>query len=133
MATSPLNTLHSLYSRHHRDLKLLSLLARVRNSGSLLRSNICNSFLAEISYSLYGVVRHNGVSLRRELTVLGILLAREKILLNGRELQDKRFPTLSSRGSTYTRCPKSSFLYFFSTNSTRMLSLTKLASQIKGA
>ena len=38
----PLNTVNSLYSRHCRDLKLVSSLARVRNSGSLFQSNVCN-------------------------------------------------------------------------------------------
>ena len=42
------NTVNSLCSGHCRDLKLVSSVARVRNSGSLFQSNVCNSFLPEI-------------------------------------------------------------------------------------
>ena len=41
-------TVNSLYSGHCRDLKLVSSVARVRNSGSLFQSNVCNSFLPGI-------------------------------------------------------------------------------------
>ena len=43
-----LNTVNSLYSGHCRDLKLVSSLARVRNSGSLFQSNVCNLFFPGI-------------------------------------------------------------------------------------
>ena len=39
---------NSLYSGHCRDLKLVSFVARVRNSGSLFQSNVCNLFLPGI-------------------------------------------------------------------------------------
>ena len=42
------NTVNSLYSGHCRDLKLVSSVARVRNSGSLFQSNVCNFFLPGI-------------------------------------------------------------------------------------
>ena len=42
------NTVNSLYSGHCRDLKLVSFVARVRNSGSLFQSNVCNLFLPGI-------------------------------------------------------------------------------------
>ena len=42
------NAVNFLYGRHCRDLKLVSLLARVRTSGSLFQSNICNLFLPGI-------------------------------------------------------------------------------------
>ena len=35
-------TVNFLYSGHCRDLELVSSLARVRNSGSLFQSNVCN-------------------------------------------------------------------------------------------
>ena len=41
-------TVNSLYSGHSRDLKLVSSVARVRNSGSLFQSNVCNLFLPGI-------------------------------------------------------------------------------------
>ena len=41
-------TVNSLYSGHRRDLKLVSSVARVRNSGSLFQSNVCNLFLPGI-------------------------------------------------------------------------------------
>ena len=41
-------TVNSLYSGHCRDLELMSSLARVRNSGSLFQSNVCNLFLPRI-------------------------------------------------------------------------------------
>ena len=41
-------TVNSLYSRHSRDLELVSSLAGVRNSGSLPESNFCNLFLLGI-------------------------------------------------------------------------------------
>ena len=40
------NRVNSLYSGHCRELEVVSSLARVRNSGSLFQSNICNLFLA---------------------------------------------------------------------------------------
>ena len=43
-----LYTVNSLYSGHYRDLKLVSSVARVRNSGSLFQSNVCNLFLPGI-------------------------------------------------------------------------------------
>ena len=42
------NTVNSLYSGHCWDLKLVSSVARVRNSGSLFQSNVCNLFLPRI-------------------------------------------------------------------------------------
>ena len=42
------NTVNFLYSGHCRDLKLVSSVARVRNSGSLFQSNVCNFFLPGI-------------------------------------------------------------------------------------
>ena len=42
------STVNSLYSGHCRDLKLVSSVARVRNSGSLFQSNVCNLFLPGI-------------------------------------------------------------------------------------
>ena len=42
------STVNSLYCGHCRDLELVSLLARVRNSGSLFQSNVCNLFLPGI-------------------------------------------------------------------------------------
>ena len=65
------NTVNSLYSGHRRDLKLVSSLARVRNSGNLFQSNVCNLFFPGI-YSccpFYWGVRYSEVSARRELTV----------------------------------------------------------------
>ena len=41
-------TVNSLYSGHYRDLGLVSSLARVRNSGKSLQSNICDLCLAGI-------------------------------------------------------------------------------------
>ena len=41
-------TVNSLYSGHCRDLEVVSSLVRVRNSGSLFQSNVCNLFLAGI-------------------------------------------------------------------------------------
>ena len=41
-------TVNSLCSGHRRDLKLVSSVARVRNSGSLFQSNVCNLFLPGI-------------------------------------------------------------------------------------
>ena len=55
----------ALYSGHCRGLKLVSSLARVRNSGSLFKSNVCNLFLP----GNLAAVRIIGVSARRELTV----------------------------------------------------------------
>ena len=40
------NTVNSLYSGHCRDLELVSSLARVRKSGTLFQSNVCNLFFA---------------------------------------------------------------------------------------
>ena len=45
---SLINTVNSLYRGHCRGLELMSSLARVRNSGSLLQSNVCNLFLPGI-------------------------------------------------------------------------------------
>ena len=52
-SNAPLNslkwtTVNSLYSGYYRDLELVSSLARVRNSGSLFQSNVCNLFLPGI-------------------------------------------------------------------------------------
>ena len=41
-------TVNSLYSGHCRDLEAVSSLARVRNSGSLFQSSVCNMFLPGI-------------------------------------------------------------------------------------
>ena len=38
-------TVNSLYCGHPRDRDLVSLIARVRNSGNLFQSNICDPFL----------------------------------------------------------------------------------------
>ena len=43
------NTVNFLYSGHCRDLKLVSSVARVRNSGSLFQSNVCNFFARNLS------------------------------------------------------------------------------------
>ena len=40
-------TVKSLYCGHNRGLEVVSLLARVRNSGSLFQSNVCNLFSRE--------------------------------------------------------------------------------------
>ena len=64
------NTVNSLYSGQFRVLKLVSSVARVRNSGSLFQSNVCNFFCPEfICCPYYRGVRYSGVSARRELTV----------------------------------------------------------------
>ena len=64
------NTVNSLYSGHFRVLKLVSSVARVRNSRSLFQSNVCNFFCPEfICCPYYRGVRYSGVSARRELTV----------------------------------------------------------------
>ena len=55
----------ALYSEHCRDLKLVSSLATVRNSGSLFKSNFCNLFLPGNLAALCII----GVFARRELTV----------------------------------------------------------------
>ena len=55
----------ALYSGHCRDLKLVSSLATVRNSGSLLKSNFCNLFLL----GNLAAVCIIGVFARRELTI----------------------------------------------------------------
>ena len=55
----------ALYSGHCRDLKLVSSLATVRNSGSLFTSNLCNLLLP----GNLAAVRIIGVSARRELTI----------------------------------------------------------------
>ena len=55
----------ALYSGHCRDLKLVSSLATVRNSGSLFKSNFCNLFLPGNLAALCII----GVFARRELTV----------------------------------------------------------------
>ena len=39
------DTINSLYGGHFRDFELVSSLARVRNSGSLILSNLCSLFL----------------------------------------------------------------------------------------
>ena len=41
-------TVNSLYSGQCRDLELVSSVARVRNNGSLFRTNVCNLFLPRI-------------------------------------------------------------------------------------
>ena len=53
------------YRAHCRDLKLVSSFARVRNSGSLFKSNVYNLFLP----GNLAAVRIIGVSARRELTL----------------------------------------------------------------
>ena len=47
-ATTVTTTVNSLYCGHCGDLELVSSLARVRNSGSLFQSIICNLFLPGI-------------------------------------------------------------------------------------
>ena len=65
-----LNTVNSLYSGHCRDLKLVSSLARVRNSESLFQSILCNFFYRGFSCCpYYRGVHNSGVSARRKLTV----------------------------------------------------------------
>ena len=64
----------SLYSGHCRDLELVSLLARVRNSGSL-----CQSIYFCLGFSCcpyYWGVRYSGVSARRELSLKWIFCSR---------------------------------------------------------
>ena len=41
-------TVNSLYCGHLLDRELVSLIARVRNSGNLVQSNVCNLFLPGI-------------------------------------------------------------------------------------
>ena len=82
------NTVNSLYSGHCWDLKLVSSVARVRNSGSLFQSNVCNLFLPRI-YLL---------SARRELTVVifsshGCMVL-ESISLSFDKMQVKLFPNI---------------------------------------
>ena len=60
----------ALYSGHCRDLKLVSSLATVRNSGSLFKSNFCNLFLP----GNLAAVRIIGVSAKRELTTPILLI-----------------------------------------------------------
>ena len=59
-----------IYSGHCRDLKLESSFARLRNSGSLFKSNVCNLFLP----GNLAAVRIIGASARRELTVRVVLI-----------------------------------------------------------
>ena len=64
------NTVNSLYSGHCRDLKLVSSVARVRNSGSLFQSNVCNFFARNLSaVRIIGESVIAGCPQRRELTV----------------------------------------------------------------
>ena len=55
----------ALYSGHCRDLKLVSSLATVCNSGSLFKSNVCNLFLPGNLAAVHII----GVFARRELTI----------------------------------------------------------------
>ena len=48
LGTKIWDTVNSFYSGHCRDLEVVSSLARVRNSGSLFQSNVCNLFLPGI-------------------------------------------------------------------------------------
>ena len=70
------STVNSLYSGHCRDLKLVSSVARVRNSGSLFQMSVIYFCPEFICCPYYRGVRYSGVSARRELTVfLSFLLA----------------------------------------------------------
>ena len=51
------NTVNSLYCRHCGDVESVSSLARVRDSGSLFQSNVCNIFAGDLA-----AVRIIGVS-----------------------------------------------------------------------
>ena len=53
-----LNTVNSLYSGQYRDLDLVSLSARARNSESLFQSILCNFFTGDLA-----AVRIIGVSI----------------------------------------------------------------------
>ena len=65
-----LNTVNSLYGGQCRDLELVSLLARVRNSESLFQSILCNFFYRRFTCCpYYRGVHNSGVSARRQLTV----------------------------------------------------------------
>ena len=95
------NTVNSLYSGHCWDLKLVSSVARVRNSGSFFQSNVCNLFLPEfICCPYFWGVRYSGVSARRELTVVifsshGCMVL-ESISLSFDKMQVKLFPNIMS-------------------------------------
>ena len=75
-------TVNSLYSGNCSDLKLVSSLARVRNSGSLFQSNVCTYFCPGFScFPYHQGVRYSGVSPRRKLTVFrGHLYSRDTCL-----------------------------------------------------
>ena len=45
---TPTNTVNSLYCRHPQDRKLVSLIARVHNSGNLVQSHVRKLFLPGI-------------------------------------------------------------------------------------
>ena len=81
------DTVNSLYSRHSRDLELMSSLARVLNSGSLFQSNVCNIFFLGFSCCpCYRGVCYSGVSTRRELTVW-LCLHKCSLLTSDRKLK----------------------------------------------
>ena len=61
--------MNSFYCGHPRDHKLVSLKARVRNSGNLFQSNVCNVCLGFSCCTYYRGVRDSNVSARQELTV----------------------------------------------------------------
>ena len=63
------NTVDCLYSRHYRDLKLVSSLVRVCNNRSLFQSNICNYFCLGFSCCpYYHGAHYSEVATRWELT-----------------------------------------------------------------
>ena len=65
-----LNTVNSLYSGQYRDLDLVSLSARARNSESLFQSILCNFFTGDLAaFLFYRGVHNSEVSSRRKLTV----------------------------------------------------------------
>ena len=73
-------TVNSLYSGHYRDLKLVSSLARARNSGSKFQSNVCLGFSC---CPFYRSVRCRELSARRELTaVYGRYIKRSSVIIN---------------------------------------------------
>ena len=72
------STVNSHHRGHCRDLKLFSLLARVRLSGSVFQSNVCNLYYLGFSCCSY----YSGVSARRELIVLRLHLKTFEKILN---------------------------------------------------
>ena len=66
-------TVNTLYCRHPWGCELVTSIARVRNSGNLFQSTVCNLILREFSCSpYYRGVRNSEVSARQKLTILVI-------------------------------------------------------------